>query len=81
MRVMRGPAVGKRTRLLLVSELELNFEINCDLFDFFVTLIWDSGVIVPGYFKAMGKRTRLLLVSELELNFEINFNLFDFLSH
>ena len=48
---------------------------------FFVTLIWDNGVIVPGYFKAMGERTRLLLVSELELNFEINFNLFDFLSH
>ena len=44
----------------------------------FVTLIWDNGVIVPGYFKAMGKRTRLLLVSELELDFEFNWDLFNF---
>ena len=40
----------ERTRLLLVSELELDFEFNWDLFDSYVTIIGVNGVIEPGYF-------------------------------
>ena len=40
----------KRTRLLLVSELELNFEFNWHLFDFYVSIIGVNGVIESGYF-------------------------------
>ena len=39
-----------RTRLLLVSELELDIEFNWYFSDFYVTIIGVIGVIEPGYF-------------------------------
>ena len=42
----------KRTRLLLVSELELEFEFNWHLSDFYVLIIGVNGVIELGYFSA-----------------------------
>ena len=42
----------KRTRLLLVSELELDFEFDWHLSDFCVLIIGVNGVIESGYFSA-----------------------------